>query len=73
MLLAAAREDTGDLVKCAEILLTLEQASLNRSGPIFISKALISNPNLSILGVNFMHAFETHVFAYVLANKKCKM
>ena len=30
MLLAAAREDTGDLVKCAEILLTLEKESLNR-------------------------------------------
>ena len=30
MLLAAARENTGDLEKCAEILLTLEQESLNR-------------------------------------------
>ena len=30
MLLAAAREAKGDLVKCAEILLTLEKESLNR-------------------------------------------
>ena len=35
MLLAAAKEDAGDLVECAELLLTLKQENLNSYEYVF--------------------------------------